>query len=261
MKIYDCFMYNNEDLILEIRLNYLDEYVEKFIIIESKFDHQGNQKKKFFNIKKFLKFKNKIRYILIEKFPQNLNCWKRENYQRNYITKALNDVDNEDYVMISDIDEIPNVNKFKKISYGNYSVFEQKNFFYKFNLINKTIPLWYGSKICKKKFLKSPQWLRSQKVKKFSLFRFYRTRWNIIKNVGWHFSFIMAPKDIQKKIKSFAHSEFNTENFTNLRNIKKRVEQNLDIFDRNQIYQRVSLDSGFPEYIKKNFKRFKLWIL
>jgi len=63
MKIYDCFMYNNEDLILEIRLNYLDEYVEKFIIIESKFDHQGNQKKKFFNIKKFLKFRNRIRYI------------------------------------------------------------------------------------------------------------------------------------------------------------------------------------------------------
>jgi beta-1,4-mannosyl-glycoprotein beta-1,4-N-acetylglucosaminyltransferase len=169
--------------------------------------------------------------------------------------------DGDDYIMISDVDEIPNIKKFKKILNSKYTVFEQKNFFYKFNLGNKTIPKWYGSRVCKKKYLKSPQWLRNQKVKNFSIFKFYKIRWNIIKDGGWHFSFLMKPKEIQKKIKSFAHSEFNKEKFTNLKRIIYRVKNKIDIFDRKQLYERVKLDNDFPKYIKKNLKKFKDWFI
>ena len=261
MKIYDCFMFNNEDLILKIRLNYLYKHIHKFIIVESKFDHQGNLKSNFFNIKKYKKFKNKIEYLFVDKFPNNINNWQRENFQRNYIENAIKNADDDDYIMISDVDEVPNIKKFKKIFNNKYTIFEQKNFFYKLNLANKTIPKWYGSRVCKKKYLKSPQWLRNQKVKNFSIFKFYKIRWNIIKDGGWHFSFLMKPKEIQKKIKSFAHSEFNKEKFTNLNKIIYRVKNKIDIFDRKQLYETVKLDNDFPKYIKENLKEFKDWLI
>jgi beta-1,4-mannosyl-glycoprotein beta-1,4-N-acetylglucosaminyltransferase len=142
-----------------------------------------------------------------------------------------------------------------------YTAFKQKNLFYKFNLINKTIPDWYGSKICKKKYLKSPQWLRKQKVKKFSMFKFFKIRWNIIENGGWHFSYLMEPKMIQEKLQSFAHAEYNSDYYTNLERIKAVINQKKDLFDRNQEYLKINLDDTFPKYITQNKKEFKKWII
>ena len=85
MNIYDTFIYNNEDLILDIRLNYLNKFVEKFIIVEAKYTHQGKEKKNFLDLSNFNKFRNKITHLFIESFPPNLSNWGRENFQRNYI--------------------------------------------------------------------------------------------------------------------------------------------------------------------------------
>ena len=261
MKIYDCFMYNNEKLILDLRLNYLDKYIEKFIIVESKYDHQGNLKKNFFKIEDFLKYKKKIIHLYIEQFPLNISNWEREKYQRNYILNALENLSDEDFIMISDADEIPNLENLNEISKYKYTVFKQKNLSYKFNLLNKTFPDWFGTRMCKKKYLKNPQWLREQKIRKFSFIRFFKINWNIIDNGGWHFSFLMKPNEIQNKIKSYAHSEFNVDEFTNLKKIEKKIENNEDIFERNQYYEKVEIDESYPDYIKNNFKQFKDWIL
>ena len=145
-------MYNNEELILNVRLNYLEKKIEKFIIVESEFDHQGNKKKLNFDINKFSQYKNKIEYLVVSKFPENLDNWERENFQRNYLSKGLSIASDEDYILISDVDEIPNITNLENIKQHKYTAFKQKNLFYKFNLINKTIPDWYGSKICKKKY-------------------------------------------------------------------------------------------------------------
>ena len=91
MRIFDCFIYNGEDLILDLRFNILDKFVQKFIIIESKFDHQNREKKINFKFEKFEKFKNKIEYIVIDNFPEKLSNWGRENYQRNFILKGLDE--------------------------------------------------------------------------------------------------------------------------------------------------------------------------
>jgi beta-1,4-mannosyl-glycoprotein beta-1,4-N-acetylglucosaminyltransferase len=260
-KIYDCFLYSDEKILLDIRFNMLDKHVEKFIIIESKFDHQGNKKKINFNINKHSKFKKKIKHLIIENFPKNFSNWERENFQRNYISKALNEVDNEDYVMISDVDEIPNLSKIEKIYNYKYSVFEQKLFYYKFNLHNKTQPLWHGSRICKKKYLKSPQWLRNQKVKKYPFWRIDKIKWNIIKNGGWHFSFLMTPEKIKKKINSWAHGEFNNNRYNTLNNIKKKLKSKKDLFDREIVLKKTNFDKSFPRYLRENFSKYKSWIL
>ena len=210
MNFFDCFMYNNEELLLDLRLNILSKYVKKFILVESAVDHQGNKKKNFFQIDKFNKFKDKIIHIKIDHFPKKFSSsWERENFQRNYISKSTKDLLDDDYIIISDVDEIPNFESLNNFEKYKFTAFEQLNFCYKFNMKNMTYPKWYGSKLCKKKYLKSPQWLRNLKVREFSFFKFYKTKWNIIRNGGWHFSFLMKPSEIKNKIKSFAHDEFN----------------------------------------------------
>lgn len=261
MKIFDCFLYSNEDLILDVRLNTLSDYVSRFVIVEANKDHQGKEKKLNFNINNFQKFKNKITYLVIDDFPKNLTNWQRENYQRNFISNGLHDVQEDDYIIISDVDEIPNLENIDSIKKNRYSVFEQKMHYYKFNLLNITNPNWYGSRICKKKYLKSPQWLRDQKIKKKYFFNFMRINWNIVKNGGWHFSFLLSPDDIKYKIESFAHSEFNNSKFNNIDKIKSSIENNYDLFDRNLEYKKVAINSSYPKYIIENKDKFKDWII
>ena len=261
MKIFDCFLYSNEDLILDVRLNTLSDYVSRFVIVEANKDHQGKEKKLNFNINNFQKFKNKITYLVVDDFPKNLTNWQRENYQRNFISNGLHNVQEDDYIIISDVDEIPNLENIDSIKKNRYSVFEQKMHYYKFNLLNITNPNWYGSRICKKKYLKSPQWLRDQKIKKKYFFNFMRINWNIVKNGGWHFSFLLSPDDIKYKIESFAHSEFNNSKFNNIDKIKSSIENNYDLFDRNLEYKKVAINSSYPKYIIENKDKFKDWII
>ena len=129
MKFFDCFMYHDEDLILDIRLNTLNDYVDKFVIVEAKADHQGNKKKLNFNIDNYRKFEEKIVYKVIEFFPEGYNNWERENFQRNFITNGLNFAQEDDYIIISDVDEIPNLSKLSNIKKYKLTAFEQKMFY------------------------------------------------------------------------------------------------------------------------------------
>ena len=165
MKIIDCFMYYDEDLVLDIRLNILDKYVSNFVICEANFNHNGTKRDLKFDIKNFSKFKEKIIYIPLKQQPMNLrivenhddrhlknskildNAVLRENFQRNYLQSAIKNFDNDDLIIISDLDEIPNLEKF--VYKANLTFFEQKMFFYKFNLVQKDF-IWYGSRACKK---------------------------------------------------------------------------------------------------------------
>ena len=261
MRIFDCFIYNDEDLILDLRFNILDKFVHKFVVIEAKFDHQNREKKINFKFEKFEKFKNKIEYIVIDNFPEKLSNWGRENYQRNFILKGLDEASEDDYIMISDVDEIPNLKEIQNRKIDKYTVFKQKMFYYKINLLNKTEPVWYGCKICKKKYLKSPQWLRDQKVKNYPFWRFFKIKWSIIENGGWHFSFLMSPENIQKKLKSYAHAEFNKENYTNLNNIKNSIKNKTDLFDRKFNFEKIEINNNFPKFIVDNKELYKDWII
>jgi beta-1,4-mannosyl-glycoprotein beta-1,4-N-acetylglucosaminyltransferase len=271
MKLIDCFMYFDEDLVLDIRLNTLNEYVNQFVIVEATLDHAGNKKKLNFDINKFTKFKNKINYIVIEDMPKNVGYIKknwhsahlRDQFQRNALERGYKNFDDEDLIMISDIDEIPNPNKISQFKIKNkYACFIQKNFQAKINQLNITEEKWIGTKICQKKYLKSPQWLRNIKIKKRRFWQFYKDKEpQIIFDGGWHFSFLKKYNSIQRKIKSFAHQEFNKESFTNITQIKKRIKSGTDIFERHYKYKKIELDEQFPEYIFKNQIKFKDWIL
>ena len=129
MKIYDCFSYWDEDLLLELRLNILNDYVDYFVIVEGNKTWQNNYKKLRFDISKFSKFKDKIIYIPVEDMPDGDNPYLRENFQRNCIFRGLKNTTEDDLIIISDLDEIPNpkvINNFQ--TQMRYAVFKQRHF-------------------------------------------------------------------------------------------------------------------------------------
>ena len=256
MKIFDCFMYFDEDLVLDLRLNTLNNAVDYFVIVESIYTHRGEKRDLKFDIKKYSKFKDKIIYCIYDLEPKGIdvvnnednesiksikyifNAGKRENGQRNYISSGLINAKDDDVIMISDVDEIPNLINinFNKMMNKIY-LFKQDMFYYKFNL---QIPnfKWVGTKACKKKNLISPQWLRNVKDRKYPFYRldtlFSETKYTnveIIESGGWHFSNIKTAEQIEHKLKSYLHHrEFDLEPLT-ISEIEKIIKNKKAIYD------------------------------
>ena len=290
MKIIDCTTYYSEDLMLDIRFNILNEFVDKFIIVESKFSHSGEQKKLNFDINKFQKFKDKIEYLIIENEPdgiieniENSSEIKRKNsllrieQSYDFIMNALDDVDDNDLVCLSDNDEIPNFNSeyFKK-SNNDIFIFKQLFFYYKFNLFYDLIP-WYGTKACRKKKLLSFSWLRNLKNKKYPFWRLDTLFSNlkhmnlqIVEDGGWHFTNIKTAKDIYTKLSNFGHhNEFDVSGIS-VEDIQKCIDNKIVNYDHkadkslekkyNANYKlKVVDDKILPNYLVKNKNKFKEW--
>ncbi len=269
MAIYDCFQFFDEEHILDLRLNILNHHVDFFVFVESTTDHQGKEKKLNFDRNKFKKFEKKIIYIVVDdtaeaiKKPHTGGESLVEQHQRNSILKGLKNCRDDDLIILSDVDEIPDPEKISMFNRNSkYAVFSQKMFNYKLNLLNETENNWHGSKMCLKKNLKSPQWLRNLKFKKYPFWRLDKIRnLQIIDNGGWHFAYLQKPENILKKIKSFAHGEFNKKEFANLNNIEEKINMGKDIFDRGISYTKVKIDNSYPKYILNNKEKFKDWII
>ena len=295
MKIFDCFMYFDEDVVLDVRLNTLDQYVDKFVIVESLFTHKGEKRDLKFDINKFNKFKNKIIYLVYENEPfginnikQNdtedkktakliLNAIQRENGQRNFISEGLINADDEDFILISDLDEIPNL---KNINFKDFKekliFFNQEMFYYKFNLKLPNFN-WVGTKSCRKKDFLNPQWLRNIKDKNYPFYRFdllfSKNKYSnikFIKNGGWHFTNIKTPESIRYKLKSYLHhGEFDL-NPLSTNEIEKLIKDKKAIYDLRADQRSQKFGNGnkledydiekLPTYIYKNLDRFKDWI-
>ena len=294
MKIYDCFMYYDEDQLLDLRLNILNEYVDKFVITESKFTHSGKVKERNFDIKNFTKFKDKIKYFYIEKEPDNifkistqdsedkknekkiLNAMTRDNFQRNCLSRGLRETQDEDLIILSDIDEIPKLEKLdlKNIN-DNILLFEQKMFYYKFNLLYPKL-LWFGSKACKKKKFLYPQWLRNIKGKKYPFWRldtiFSKKKFRniiLVKDGGWHFTNIRKPNQLHNKMINFAHHlEYEKNNFSE-NDMKDFINKKIVFYDhfsdknddrfKSKTKLEIINNEILPEYLIKNFEKYRDW--
>ena len=270
MKIYDCFSYWDEDLLLNLRFNVLNKIVDYFVIVEGNKTWQNNSKKLRFDINKFPNFKEKIIYVPVENLPDGDNPYLRENFQRNCISQGLKDSSEKDLIIISDLDEIPSPDAIKKFKPKmRFAALKQKHFYYKVNLQSQENPFWYGTKICLRKYLKSPQWLRELKFKKRPFWRIDKFRLNnIIDNGGWHFCNLKNPEELLYKYKNLCETNdpynFNDkieEKYLNLQEIKKRINLGQDIIGRNELYKPVKLDNSFPKYILENKNIFKDWII
>ena len=288
-------MFFDEEMLLDLRLNILDKFVDQFVIVESLYTHSGKEKKLIFDINKYSKFKEKINYIILETPPKGieeissndsegeisrkeiLNALKRENLQRDTILNGLKDADSNDWIILSDLDEIPDLTKLNFNNIKNKIIFfKQKVFYYKLNLELKTLR-WIGTKACKKKHLKSPQWLRNIRDKIYPKWRidilFSEKKYNnifFIENGGWHFSFVKKPEDIEKKLRSYLHHReydidpIGIEKIQNLINSKSviydhRVDQTQYKFRGGQKLEKIDLEL-LPKHISSNKDKYLDWL-
>jgi beta-1,4-mannosyl-glycoprotein beta-1,4-N-acetylglucosaminyltransferase len=290
MKLFDCTLYYDEDLILETRLNILNKYFDKFIICEAKYTHSGREKKLNFNINNFKEFKNKIIYLVQDSEPSGLtysNIEKKENFktmrpnavlriahQRNKLVDGLTEAGNNDIIFYSDNDEIPDLSEF---NFKNFKkkilIFEQKLFYYKFNLLCDRI-FWYGSRAIKKKDLIDFEWFRQIKPKKYPLYRvdtlFKSNKYidlKIIKNGGWHFTRVLSPEEIhQKELDAEHHDEYrlSKKDPAKIKDlIKRRVIDHNHLVDKTKDKYRDEFklkkipNKELPDFISNNIGKYK----
>ena len=264
-KIIDCITFFDNNFIFDLRYNILKECVDYFVICESKYDHRNNQKKLYFDTKIYNS--EKIKYFIMEKpFPKKTNLWENQAIQREYILENLNFVEANDYIFFSDPDEIPEPQILKNFNLEKkYGIFFQKCFNYKFNLFNPHETPWEGTRVCKKKNLKSIDFMR-QKIKsknlKYNFFRFDKEKsLQLFQNAGWHFNNIMEPKQISIKLKTFAHSEFSDNKYSDVHIIRSKIDKKVDLFNRGHQYRKILLDESFPKYLFSNYELYKNYIL
>jgi len=289
MKIYDCTTFYSEHLMMDVRFHVMNEYVEKFIITESTFSKNGKKKKLNFDINNYKKYRDKIIYKIIDNEPENIiEAGENEQYKRinsikrielsyNYMMSEVNKASDDDLIILSDNDEIPNLSspQFKKNKSDIY-IFKQLFFYYKFNLLYDRM-FWFGSKACKKKKLKSLSWLRNLKNKQYPIWRFDTffskakyTNLEIIEDGGWHFTNVMSAKDLYTKMTNFGHhDEFELSGLT-IEDLKKNIDEGVVFYDHfagqeqknkwkfNYKLKKIS-DNLLPNYLIENKTKFKEW--
>ena len=269
--IYDCFLYHGEDDLLDIRLNELNEYIDVFVIIENACSVSGIKDGYRFNPEKFINFSDKIRYIKIkdglEKYKDQERTdsieeehWQREFYNRNSIMKGLDNASPDDIILISDLDEIPNL-KDIDISYDLF-IFKQICFQFKLNFVNVGLTPFYGTKGVKFKYLSSPNELRWYDQTMQYITCYDNLNKQTVQNGGWHFSFCLSIDAILDKLTSYAHHDRNKEFSIERDYIEKCIFDQTDIWNGKFHFQKrtnnlVKINlTKLPKYVQDNLNKF-----
>ena len=294
-KIFDTFMFFNELDLLEIRLNILDPYVDYFVISESTVTFSGKSKPLYYaeNQERYQKFVHKIIHRIVDDTPINFDQWvpshnyytkrdisyphksggkllkelnmdfQREVYQRDSVINGLlNSAQDNDIIIMSDLDEIPNPDKFEEIFkvLTNDNVVHCQQRWYMYYLNNYCDKDWFGTHICSFKYLKkySVDLLQYHKEDVSQ-----QSGGPIVGNAGWHFSFLGGADKVKEKLQAYSYQggrtakilSFIDKIFTN--RIKKRIENNQDIFMTGRKFNIIELDENFPKYIIENKNKYK----
>ncbi len=269
--IYDCFTFFNELDLLEIRLNVLNDVVDRFVLVEATKTHSGKDKPLYFkeNQERFKAFQDKIIHIVVADYPAGASTWVYENHQRNAILRGLSQAQPDDAIMISDMDEIPRPDLVRAYAQTKEVVlFVQKLYYYYLNYLNVSNPEWpLGTKLFPYRCLLGDDSTLSFSYNEFLLpeinqgvtptkMRFVQNV-TVIRNAGWHFSYLGGTEAIIKKIQSTAHQEFNQEKNRDSDDILERIRAGKDLFGRGDRYFGVWIDGDYPQFIRDNQAKYQ----
>lgn len=275
--IYDCFTFFNELDLLEIRLNELNQVVDKFVLVESNRTFTNQPKPLFFedNKKRFEPFLDKIIHIVVRKHPtffykfRPTKTWDFENNQRESIKLGLKNCKADDVIIISDVDEIPKAEKVKLYAQQDHiKVFEQDLFYYFLNCIcteyvkdsekNKAQGTKNGKGYWRGSVMLNYEDIHT--IKKSRMLRDTETKQiNIIEEGGWHFSFLGGLEKVITKLNAYSHAgeaKYNPEYLKKPEEIEKLMNSGLDLFGRDIQYKFINIDTNFPNYLLSNQEKF-----
>lgn len=266
--IYDCFTFFNELDLLEIRLNILNDVVDKFVIVESRKTHTNLDKPLILkeNMARFEKFKDKIIYVEWKDFPRFETTWTYENYQRNAIKDGLKDCNDDDIIIISDLDEIPKPEKIlEAIKLPGIKSLDMQFYSKYINHLHSIESNWTsGSRILTyKDFLtyfdinESPyshycpkRYNEGTTATKIRMYKGTKS----ISDAGWHFSSIGSLENIISKFKSRAHIKqtkdmSESELLDYVENMKKSCQTSEDTL-------LVPIEE-MPKFLQDNYEKYK----
>ncbi len=285
--VYDCFQFFNELDILKLRLHIMNPVVDRFVISEATETFSGNPKPLYYeeNKEMFAEFADKIIHVVVDDTPLGYTH-DRDTFQKNAVGRGLKDCTDEDIIIFSDLDEIPNPEKIKEIlqNFDRTKIyhFAQRLFYCYLNMeevsgnllsyagefpeaerFKDGIPgrkKWIGSKMC------SYSLLKEQKLQLGELrFPERKTCGIRVEDGGWHFGYMggHGEKDVKKrvaeKVRSAAHQEYNKAEV--LSDVADRIKDGKDIFGRNASFVQVEIDETFPEYLRENQEEYSFLIL
>jgi hypothetical protein len=254
--IVDCTMFHWEFDLLELRMKELWDAVDYFVVTESVCDHRGKERDLVLsnNISQFDWASEKLIVNISDKPKDAEISWDYEKYQRlKSVESAISmlKLNSEDFILISDVDEIFRSDSVKKMSEegGRYRIHMPMYYYY----LNLFAYDWFLPKASSLKTLTNPNDMRTGNEKNF----YY------VYNGGWHFSYLGTPEQIQYKLKTFAHDEMDTNEFTDIENIKKNIVSRKDLFNRfgNNNFQVVDIDSSWPNYVLEKIDKYQNFIL
>ncbi len=268
---YDCFTFFNELDLLEIRLNVLNDVVDRFVLVEATKTFSGHNKPLYFNQNRdrFKDFLPKIVHVIVDDYPRFVTAWTYESHQRNCIIRGLADPKPDDVILISDLDEIPNpvlVEQYRNTP--GIKLFHQAMYYYYFNYLCHTTPIWR----CGTKMLFYKDFLTFDERYKVAYSEYLPEENNhgvtinkvrhlygadvVVPNGGWHFSYLGKVDSIVEKLKSFSHQELNVGNNFDASVVADRICKGRDPFGGNARFYGVALDNRFPQYLLDNKTKY-----
>ncbi len=273
--IYDGFIFFNEIELLELRLEILNDYVDRFIVVESRKTFTNKDKELNFekNKDRFAKYLDKIEYVVIDEFPEDIrdDAWDCEHYQRNAIAWGVKDAKDDDILMVSDLDEIVSpyaVKRVKKLLKKNPDTvykMELLHFWYYLNYVDQkvffvAVPVAYtvGKMNRRHEFLLDkdeqgrmlPQYARSDMSERVK-----------IPCGGWHFTYMGGLDRIKKKVDSFSHQEYNTDEWMDDARMTDMIKSGKDLFDRgNADFVSIPVGNLLPKQVRENPEKYKSWL-
>jgi hypothetical protein len=264
MKIYDCFTFNNEFELLELRLRELYDHVDYFVLVEADRTFQNNFKPLYYadNNQRFDPWKDKIIYVPVTDMPADTDPWGRERHQRDAILRGLSNAELDDIIMIGDADEIPRPTTVQRLRTSRASIwgFRMPLFNFKYNYMMVTQDLysvWSGA--VRKHTLIAPEDFRRMRhtLNGFPL-NYNDGTAEIVEHAGWHFTYLGAEDFARSKIQSFAHDESNCPEILDQIDINDSIRRGVGIVrtDENYQFTPITVDDYLPQTIFNNIEEF-----
>lgn len=269
MKIFDCFTFNNELDLLELRLEEMSNGVDHFVIVEADHTFQGHQKKLHLkeNWNRFQKWHDKIIHVVVEDMPNNGNPWHNEHHQRNSILRGLTSATDDDFIIIGDVDEILRRSTLLELKLENKDLvgFRMPYFNFKLNYMlqqdKETYHVWTVG--CKKKNLNvSPENFRNKRFAFQSLaYGFDNGTIKVYEHAGWHFTYLGNTEWVKDKIRSFAHSELNKQEVLDKIDVDAMMQRGVGFNPLNPLpFIKVKVDQYFPKAVAGNLIKYRDYI-
>jgi beta-1,4-mannosyl-glycoprotein beta-1,4-N-acetylglucosaminyltransferase len=286
--IYDCFTFFNELELLELRLHELAGVADKFVLVEATQTHTNQPKPLHYqeNRARFSAFRDKIIHVVVDDLPVSKDAWIPENFQRNCIARGLTHCQPEDFILVSDLDEIPRAiavekmsreipfrdNIFSQAGHGALNsrlaqnIFRWKGFR---RLLRKHHPfVWKFEQTLYRHFINCrvvhPPYCYGTRMVRFRDFacaeELRHSGSKIVKDGGWQFTSMGGVERIRQKLAAFAHQEFNQPQFTDPQLVNERIQRGESLFSHDERLEFVPLDDSFPAFVREHPEKFTTWI-